>query len=153
VPVPNPSSLFYLGPSAQRSYTAEQLGRMYAFRGLLDEGLPLVAASDGGGLWPVDPLRDIGTAVTRVVRDGTVIGADDAITVDAALRAFTSVAAWAGFDEDRLGSVTPGKLADLAVLDRDPYHVDASRLAAIEVDLTIRGGQLVHERRAVAANA
>src|SRR5699024_9807025 len=116
-----------------QSYTAEQLGRKYAFRGLLDEGLPFVAASDVGGLWPVDPLRDIGTAVTRGVRDGTTIGEEDAVTVDDALRAYTSVAAWSGFDEDRLGSVAAGKLADLAVLAADPYAVEPAELAGIGV--------------------
>lgn len=150
VPVPNPSSLFYLGPSALHSYTPEQLGRMYAFRALLDEGLPFVAASDGGGLWPVDPLRDIGTAVSRIVRDGSVIGADDGVTFEVALGAYTSTAAWAGFDEERLGSVSVGRLADLAVLERSPDEVEPSHIGRIEVDLTIRAGQIVHERELVA---
>jgi predicted amidohydrolase YtcJ len=149
VPIPNPTGLYYLGPSSMRTYTPERLGRVYAFRLLLDEGLPFTTASDGGGLWPVDPLRDIGAAVSRVARDGTVIGADDAVTVDEALRAYTSGAAWAGFDEDRLGSLTPGKRADLAVLAADPSAVDPERIGTIEVDLTLKGGRIVHERAAV----
>ena len=60
--------------------------------------------------------------------------------------AYTQTAAWAGFDEDRLGTIAPGKLADLAVLDRNPFDVAPADIGRIEVDLTILGGQIVHER-------
>jgi predicted amidohydrolase YtcJ len=153
VPVPNPSGLYYLGPSSLRTYSPERLGRVYAFRMLVDEGLPFTAASDGGGLWPVDPLRDIAASVTRRARDGSIIGAEDAVTVAEALRAYTTVAAWAGFDEDRLGSLTPGRLADLAILRADLAMVEPDAIGGIEVDLTMKGGRVTHEREPVSSVA
>ena len=133
IPVPNPSGLYYLGTAAVATFGPDRLGRLYPFRWLIDEGLPFVGASDGGGLWPVDPLRDIAAAVTRVTRSGDVVEPDQAISIEEALGGYTSRAAWAGFGETRFGTLSPGMIA------------------GIEVDVTIRGGRVVFERQAAGA--
>ena len=63
-----------------------------------------------------------------------------------ALGAATIDGAWLSFDEDRKGSIEPGKLADLAVLDADPLTVEEQGLKTIAAEMTILGGKVVHER-------
>ena len=101
----------------------------YAFRSLLDSGARLAFGSD----WfvaPPTPLEGIYAAVTRRTLDGKHPDGwvpQQKITVEEALRAYTIDAAYAAFQEDRLGSLAPGKLADLVVLDRDLTQIPARR--------------------------
>jgi predicted amidohydrolase YtcJ len=78
--------------------------------------------------------------VERASESGQVIGPDEGITVDEALHAYTVAGAFACHWEDSLGSLTPGKLADLVVLGDDPRRVDTSRIADIEVVATYVDG-------------
>jgi predicted amidohydrolase YtcJ len=79
--------------------------------------------------------------VERTAGDGTVIGPREALTVDEALRAYTVDAAYACHREDTLGSLMPGKHADLVVLADDPRRVEVGRIAGIEVLATVLGGR------------
>jgi predicted amidohydrolase YtcJ len=144
VAVPNPSSLHYLGARTIERYGAARLGRQYPFRWLAEQGLPFAFASDGGGLWPVDPLRDIGTAVSRRDSDSNVLDDGQAVPVIEAIRAFTAGAAWAGFGEDRYGTLAPGMRADIAVLSGDPLAVEPADLGRIEVEAALLDGRLTH---------
>ena len=94
-------------------------------------------------MYPPEPLRLVRTAVTRKSRQGEPIAPGEAIPLEAALRAVTIDAAWQLFAEERVGSLSPGKLADLTVLDRDPYEVDPDDLDRIEVRETWLGGRRV----------
>lgn len=78
--------------------------------------------------------------VERASGSGQVIGPDEGITVDEALRAYTVAGAHACHWEDDLGSLAPGKLADLVVLGDDPRRVDTSRIGDIEVVATFVDG-------------
>jgi predicted amidohydrolase YtcJ len=106
------------------------------FSDLLDAGADLAFGSD---CMPLDPLYGVQQAVTAP---------DDRqrLSVAEALRAYTSGAAYAGFDERRLGTVEAGKLADLVVLDRSPWDVDPGEIAGIEVRATLVGGEVVFDR-------
>lgn len=121
----------------------------YAFRDLLDRGARLAFGSD----WPVaplSPLAGIEAAVTRRTLDGRNPGGwipRQKISLEEALRAYTAGAAFAAFDEDRLGALRPGALADIAVLAEDIFSIDPGRLGAVRVDLTITGGRVVWEAR------
>lgn len=79
--------------------------------------------------------------VERASESGQVIGPDEALTVDEALRAYTVAGAFACHWDDRLGSLTPGRLADLVVLGDDPRRVDPSRIGDIEVVATYVDGR------------
>jgi len=120
----------------------------YAFRDLLDRGVRLAFGSD----WPVAPLSPIlgiHAAVTRRTLDGKNPGGwvpRQKINVEEALRAYTSSAAYASFDEDKPGSLRSGFLADVAVLSDDILLMDPNRIADARVDLTIVGGKVVFER-------
>jgi hypothetical protein len=68
------------------------------------------------------------------------------ITVEEALRAFTLGGAYAEFAEDRKGSLVPGRLADLVVLDRDPLAIPAAEISGLNVVMTVCGGRIVFRR-------
>ncbi|HOB75624.1 MAG TPA: amidohydrolase [Phycisphaerae bacterium] len=119
----------------------------YAFRSLLDAGVTLAFGSD----WSVaslNPLEGIKAAVTRQTLDG---GHPDGwipeqkISVDDAVRAYTVGAAYAEFAEHVKGSLAPGKLADLVMLDRDIYTIDPAEIDKVRVVLTVMDGKVVYE--------
>lgn len=120
----------------------------YAFRALLDSGAVLAFGSD----WSVatlDPLWGIYAAVTRRTLDDRNPGGwipAQRISVDEALRAYTMGNAFGLFREQELGSLTPGKLADVAVIDRDLLTMPAESLARARVAVTIAGGKVVFRR-------
>ncbi|MEU6120265.1 amidohydrolase [Streptomyces sp. NPDC047123] len=112
---------------------------LYRGRGFLDHGIPLVGSSDR----PVtdgSPLRAVQFMVERASRSGRPIGPDEAVTVAEALHAYTVAGARACHWEDTVGSLTPGKRADLVVLGDDPHRVDSARIADIEVVTTYVDG-------------
>ena len=95
---------------------------------------------------PVPPLEGIWCAVARRTSGGSVLGAEQAIGVEAALRGYTVDAAYLAGEEDIKGSLEVGKLADLAVLSEDPTAVDTDRIKSLTVDGTVVGGSLVRQR-------
>jgi predicted amidohydrolase YtcJ len=129
-------TLPFLGP--------ERASWQYPFGALLRSGARLAAGSD----WPVssaDPLQGIHVAVNRVAPDGTepVFLPDERIDLTAALMAYTAGSAYANHLDDT-GSVRAGALADLVVLDRDPYAGPPEEIASAKVALTYVGGERVH---------
>lgn len=117
----------------------------YAWRRLLDSGAVLANGSD----FPVElsnPFHGLYAAVTRQGRDGEPGGgwyADQALTRAEALHSFTLAAAFAANQEDRLGSLEPGKWADFIVIDRDYFEIPSSQIDDIKVLQTWVGGELV----------
>jgi hypothetical protein len=91
---------------------------------------------------PASPLNFMWCAVNRITPSGKVVGAEQRITVDQALRAVTIEAAYSWRQEDRIGSIAPGKIANFTVLDRDPYAVDLVTLRDIPVWGTVFEGSL-----------
>ena len=126
----------------------ERLATTYAFRTFASAGIHLCFGSD----WtvaPLDPLSGISAAVTRCTLDGRNPQGwipEQKLSVEEALRCYTAEGAYAAFEEGEKGSITPGKVADLVVLDRDPLAVHENDLRSIEVDLTMVGGEVVYER-------
>ena len=118
----------------------------YAFRSLLDSGAVLAFGSD----WtvaPLEPLKGIKAAVTRQTLDGRHPDGwipDQKISVDEAVRAYTLGSAYAEFAERLKGSLAPGKLADLVMLDRDIYRIDPAEIDQCQVLLTVVDGRVVY---------
>ena len=146
LPIANPSMLHFLGHEIQETLGPKRVENAFPFRSLLDEGFPLAWGSDAPGYWPVDSLRDLGTAVSRTTFDGLTLSPEQAITMREALRAQTAGAAWVGFQEDKLGTLEPGKLADVAVLGADPFTFPADEFKDLPVDVTITAGRVVFTR-------
>ncbi len=134
--------------AAHRLDTARLRGT-YAFRSLLDARARLAFGSD----WtvaPLDPIQGIYAAVTRRTLDGRNPGGwfpEQKITVEEALRAYTSGVAYAGFMEEQVGILRPGMLADIVLLDRDLFREPPQNLDQAHVTATIVGGRVVYERR------
>ena len=92
----------------------------------------------------IDPLFTIWTAVNRITRDGAELGPDQRATVADAVAGYTSTAAFLNMEEHLKGTLEVGKLADLVVLDADPFEVDPTGIAEIGVAATVVGGDVVH---------
>ncbi len=123
----------------------------YAFRSLIESGAMVAFGSDW---WvaPIDPLQGIYAAVTRRTLDGRNPGGwmpEERVSVEDAVRAYTLNAAYASGEERIKGSLTPGKLADIAILSRDIFSIDPVSIAEVQVDMTILHGEIVYEREAV----
>jgi hypothetical protein len=142
LPVPNVPFLHYIWESLLDCMGPARLEGSFAVKTLLASGIPITSGSDGPGYWPTDPLRDIGTSVSRQIWSGATVGADQSISAVEALRMFTINAAYNGFDERIKGSIEPGKLADLAVLAQDPLSIAPERIKDIPVDMTIVDGRV-----------
>jgi predicted amidohydrolase YtcJ len=85
------------------------------------------------------------TAVNRTSRSGEVIGPDQRVSPFIALKSITEWAAWQYFEEDRKGTLTPGKLSDFVILDGDPTQVEPSSIRDIQVLETIKEGRTVFQ--------
>jgi hypothetical protein len=103
---------------------------------LAEADVPLAFGSD---TMPLGPLVGVEQAVTAPAPT-------QRLSVTDALRAYTSGAAYAGFDEDRMGTVEPGKLADLVVLEASPWTTPAEELSTVGVWKTLVDGQVVYGR-------
>lgn len=94
----------------------------------------------------VDPLQSFWASVTRRLPDGGRFDPDQRMSRDQALRSYTLNNAYAAFEEDLKGSITPGKLADLVVLSRDIMTVPEDEIREARVLYTILGGDIVYQR-------
>lgn len=125
----------------------------YAFKTLADAGVKLSFGSDWPGTnaswYPANPMLGIYAAVTRQTLGGEPEEGwfpEEKVSLATALRAYTINNAWVAGEEDIKGSLEPGKLADVTVLDRNPFKVEKAELKDIEVIYTILGGEVIHER-------
>ncbi|HZA98989.1 MAG TPA: amidohydrolase [Gemmatimonadales bacterium] len=137
------------GRWAEKRIGPERIKTTYAFRSLLDRGARLAFGSD----WtvaPLDPLLGIYAAVTRRTLDGKHPGGwvpEERITVEEALRAYTTSNAYGVFAEKNRGKLAPGYLADFVVLDRDLTRVPPETIADAQVVTTVVGGKVVYSKK------
>ena len=128
----------------------ERAHRLQPYRDFVRAGVRFALSSDA----PVAsyrPLDTVSSAVTRTTLSGAVIGADQALTVEEAVRAATAGAAASFFAEDRLGTLEIGKLADVAVLDRDLFATSNETLSDVQVELTVVGGAIAYHAGRIAS--
>ncbi|MFL5736024.1 MAG: amidohydrolase [Actinomycetota bacterium] len=112
-------------------------------RAELDAGITVVLSSDSD-VSSYRPLETIRNAIARRTLSGEPIGADQALTLEESLRAHTISAAYAIRMEDRLGSVEPGKLADIAIVDGDLEGTPVEEIPSLGMWATIVGGEVRH---------
>jgi predicted amidohydrolase YtcJ len=126
----------FLGPDRSRL--------QYPFGSLAGAGAAMAMGSDWSVSTP-DVMAQAQIAVhRREAGGGEAFLPEEALSLDRVLAAFTAGSAFVNHAEHEVGTIEPGKLADLAVLDRDPFAVED--LATVKVDLTYVGGQLVYAR-------
>ncbi|MBI2906912.1 MAG: amidohydrolase [Chloroflexi bacterium] len=137
VVVTQPSFLYFMGDKYQTDY-------LYPLASLKRRGVGLALSSDSP-LVPTNPLFGIYTAVTRRTESGQRFDPGEGVSAAEALEMYTLGGAYASSEEDVKGSITPGKLADLAVLNSDPTTHAPERLLELGVALTIVGGRIAWE--------
>ena len=133
------------GRWAEEVIGPERIQTTYAFRSLLDRDATLAFGSD----WfvaPPTPLEGLYAAVTRRTLDDANPGGwvpHEKIELEEALRAYTAGGAYASFTEGTRGTLAPGMLADLVVVDRDLFAIDPVRIRDARVVYTVVGGRVV----------
>jgi predicted amidohydrolase YtcJ len=134
------------GDGTVRLWGAERAAVSMSARTFLRAGLPFTFSHDA----PVSPtpsvLALVDAGVNRRSSSGAVIGPDERVPPYAALRAVTATAAYQIKEEKTKGTLEPGKLADLVILDRDPLEVDPATIKEIVVLETIKEGRTVYRR-------
>jgi predicted amidohydrolase YtcJ len=116
--------------------------RAYASRSLLDAGAVVANGSDAP-VEELDPLLGVRAGVLRTLDERAAWHPEQRVTVEEALRATCVTPAWLTGDERRRGKLLPGYLADLVVLDRDPFECAPEELAELQVVATMLGGRWV----------
>jgi predicted amidohydrolase YtcJ len=137
-----PLHTFYWG-DWHKQIIGDSLGnRISPTRSALNKGLKMTIHTDAPVALP-NLMRVVWTAVERTSRSGAIIGEAERLTPYEALRAITYWGAYQHFEEARKGTLTPGKLADLVILDQNPLKVNPSQIKDIQVLETIKEGTTV----------
>ena len=120
-----------------------------AFRTIVDHGIQAGIHGDGVHIAPLNPWLHIYYAVTGVNSFGDKVNGDQQLTRQEALRLFTRNNAWFLRMEEKIGTIETGRLADLAVLDRDYFAVPDVQIKQIRSVLTVVDGRIVHDAGAL----
>ena len=145
VVVTQPAFIYYNGERYLKTVVPEQLEHLYPIGTLIKSGVKVAAGSDCPVAAP-NPLVGIYAAVSRKAERGAAILPAESISPLEALRLYTEDAAYASFEEATKGSITPGKLADLAVLSDNPVKVPVEEIKDLGVEMTIIGGEVVFRK-------
>jgi hypothetical protein len=138
------------GRFAEAHIGHDRSSRTYAFRTFLDHGVRLALGTD----WevaPLDPMQTVYAAVTRATLDGKNPGGwfpEQKLTVPETIEAYTMGSAYAEFQDNVKGSITPGKLADMVVLSDDIFTIPPEKIRDVHVLKTILGGRVIFDARA-----
>jgi predicted amidohydrolase YtcJ len=143
-PISQPGYLFDFGDTFLRTL-GERAHGLLPLRAERALGIPVVLSSDSF-VTTYKPLHHVSAAVNRRTRTGQAIGADQALTVEEAIRGYTIDAARSFFAEDRLGSIEPGKLADFTVFASDPFTAPAERIAGTDIWMTVLAGEAAYKK-------
>jgi predicted amidohydrolase YtcJ len=137
--------LYWLGDSFIEAVGRERAARCIPLRTMLDQGIP-VGNSHDSTVTPPLPTIGIYASVARKTIKGDAIGEYEAITPLQALRTYTTLAARHAFMEQKIGSLEPGKYADIAVWNRNPLEADTEEIKELEVEMTLVEGQVRYAR-------
>lgn len=127
----------------EKTLGPERAQRLSAMGDAFREGV-IPAMHNDPPVTPVDPLLNMWIAVKRKTKSGRVLGAQQAITPQQALEAYTINAAYQFGMEKDAGSLEAGKFADFVVLDKNPLKVDPDKIRNIHVLATVRGGMITY---------
>jgi predicted amidohydrolase YtcJ len=135
--------LWNMGSEMLHTWGPDRTARVNPLDEWLAAGASLAAGTDI--VRPFNPMTNVWGMVTRGTKTAGIQGPEHAIDVATALRLYTLGTAGLNGDSDRLGSITPGKLADLAGYPADPMTADPDDLAGLIPEFTVVGGRPVHD--------
>jgi predicted amidohydrolase YtcJ len=143
-----PTFIYFEGDDLFRDVGDDLVHRYKPMRTYLDRGIPVIATSDIPSTAHYNPMIGLYSLVTRKTHKGTPIAPHEAVSRAEALRAYTLAGAWLTREEQIKGPLSPGFLADMAVLDTDYFGCPEDQIKDINVDLTIVGGRVAYRRAA-----
>ena len=141
-----PYHLFYDGDYLEKKLGEKRVKDSYTFNSFIKSNVKLCFGSD----WSVvslNPMTGIYAAVKRNSLNGkneAGIVPEEKISVEEAVKCYTINGAYAAYAEDKLGSLEPGKLADLVVLNENIFEIDLDQLINVSINLTVFNGEIVH---------
>jgi predicted amidohydrolase YtcJ len=133
---------------ADRRWGSERCRHAYAWKSLLESKLRVQFGSDTP-VESINPLYGIHAAVTRQDPSGQPNGgwfSDQKLSLDESIKGFTAVAAWNTRRENQLGSIAPGKWADLTILEQDLFNLPAEEWRAVKTAMTVVHGEVVYRK-------
>jgi predicted amidohydrolase YtcJ len=146
-----PAWLHLDGAAIKDVFGPERMRDFLPLKSMFDAGVVVAGGSDHmirfdsrNAINPYNPFFGMWMAITRKTTDGAVLGPDQAVTREQALRMWTLNGAWMTFDEKTKGSIEPGKLADMVVISTDYLHCPVDQIKDIEALLTVVGGRVVY---------
>lgn len=140
-----PMHTFYWGDWYDQIIGEDAAQRISPTRSALDR-VPVITSHTDAPVALPNLMQILWSTVNRISRSGKVMGPDERLTPLEALKCITIWGAYQHFEEDRKGSLTPGKLADLVILSDNPLTIDPLKLNTITVEETIRQGRTVWSR-------
>ena len=136
----HPNHLYYYGEALKDIVLGPKLTeQMLPCKTALNNNIKITLHSDAP-MYDPNPLLVVQDAVTRTTKFGMIIGADESISLDQALKAVTIDAAWQILRETELGSIEKGKYADFVILEKNPYDVNPMHLSDIKIITTYLNG-------------
>jgi predicted amidohydrolase YtcJ len=138
-----PVFLSELGDGYFEAFGPELAHQLYPFKSMLHAGMKIGGSSD----CPVsnlDPRISLRDAVLRRTPSGEIIGPQETLTMEEAIRLYTQGSAYLSFDENRNGSIEIGKRADFTVMAADPRRVSPEEVPQIQISMTVVGGEIVY---------
>ena len=137
--VSQPPFVYYNGDRYLQTVEKKKIPYLYPFKTLMENNIPLAGSSDCP-IVPPNPIVGIYSAVTRKCKSGEPLIAGECLSLEQAIAMYTQSGAFSGFEETRRGSITPGKLGDIVVLDSNLETKSMDDLKEISVQMTICGG-------------
>ncbi len=148
-----PAWLYLDSVALQKVFGNEGMRYFFPLRSYLDAGIVVAGGSDhmighdkNGATNPYNPFLGLWTAVTRINTSGAVVHPEQKVSREEALRMYTTGGAYRQFAEAMRGSLEPGKLADLVVIDRDYLNCPESEIRLIEPLMVMIGGHISYSR-------
>jgi hypothetical protein len=142
----NPAFVYWIG-SWFRKYGPARVRWSYPGKSFVRNRIVVGGASDVP-VTPISPWWGIRAAVVRrELETGEVLAPEERLTLREALMFYTRNGAWLGFEENEIGALRPGLLADVVVIDRDLLSADPDTFSDVQVVMTLVGGELVYERK------
>jgi predicted amidohydrolase YtcJ len=145
VPIPGTTFLHAFKNAYVQNLGMERIRYAYGMNTFYEHGI-VAAASTDAPVVGTSATLGLQTMMTRRSEEGDVIWAEEAISLEEAVRAYTWNGAYASFEERIKGTLTPGKLGDVVVFNTDITAIDPGEIGQVEVDMTVADGRVVYER-------
>jgi predicted amidohydrolase YtcJ len=145
VPIPGTTFLHDFKNAYVQNLGMDRIRYAYGMNTFYEHGI-VAAASTDAPVVNTSATLGLQTMMTRRSEEGDIIWAEEAVGLDEALRAYTWNGAYASFEENIKGTLTPGKLGDATVFETDLSKVDPDEVGKVQVDMTVVDGRVVYTR-------